>query len=253
MIEIKRITEIADYRRIPEIQQSAWGFSDRDVEPHQLMTRVQKYGGLVQGLFLDGEMAGFTYGLIGRWEGRYFIYSHMAAVRKERQGRGLGFLLKKAQREEVLRMGYDRIRWNFDPLEALNSFFNLHRLGVICHAYERNIYGEGESGLHRGMPTDRLIAEWELNSPRVAERLAHPAPARRIDVPEGQISDFSASTAYIEIPRDIRRLKETDLPGAQDWRRHTREWFETSFARGYRAGEIVFSADGQRIFYQLNR
>ena len=100
MIELKRIKEVEELKQLSEIQKSAWGFSDLDIEPHHLMTRVQKYGGLVQGLYVDNVLVGFTYAIVGKWEGEYFIYSHQTGVRKEHQGRGFGFLLKKAQRED---------------------------------------------------------------------------------------------------------------------------------------------------------
>ena len=103
MIEVKKINDIEDFKKIPEIQKSAWGFDDWDIEPHHLMTRVQKYGGLVQGLYYSGNLAGFTYALIGRWKGKHFIYSHMTGVLQEHQKQGFGYLLKKAQREEVLK------------------------------------------------------------------------------------------------------------------------------------------------------
>jgi predicted GNAT superfamily acetyltransferase len=251
MIEVKPIKDMKDFKKIPEIQKSAWGFSDRDIEPHQLMTRVQKYGGLVQGLYFNGELAGFTYAILAKWQGKYFIYSHMTGVRKEEQKKGFGFLLKKAQREEVLNMGYDVIRWNFDPLESMNAFFNIHRLGIISVEYEKDIYGTGESGLHKGLPTDRLIATWNLNSDHVIDKM-HGKDLPIIEqVPEKNPEDFSQQTAYIEIPRDIRSLKKTDIDEAVRWRMKTRRLFEAAFQNGYIATDIVFSKDKKRIFYKL--
>jgi predicted GNAT superfamily acetyltransferase len=251
MIEVKRIKDIKDFKKIPEIQKSAWGFLDLDIEPHHLMTRVQKYGGLVQGLFLNGELAGFTYALIGRWKGEHFIYSHMTGVRKEDQKKGFGFLLKKAQREEVLNMGYDVIRWNFDPLESMNAFFNIHRLGIISVEYERDIYGTGESGLHKGLPTDRLIASWNLNSDRVINKMNRKDLPIVENVPVKTPEDFTQKTVYIEIPRDIRSLKRTDISKALQWRMKTRRLFESAFQKGYAVTDIVFSKDKKRIFYKL--
>jgi predicted GNAT superfamily acetyltransferase len=253
MVEIKRLEAIDDFRKLLDIEKDAWGFTDEEVEPHHLMTRVQKYGGLVQGLFLDGEMIGFSYAIIGKWEGSYFIYSHMVAVRQELQKKGYGFLLKKAQREAILDMGYNTIRWNFDPLESLNSYFNMHRLGVISEEYERNIYGEGSSGLHQGLPTDRLIATWHLESDRVIRKIAEKDPPIIESVPSRLLDNFSEDIAYIEIPRDIRKLRETDLKAAQTWRMRTRELFESAFDKKYIAGDIVFSPDQKRIFYKLKR
>ncbi len=251
MIEFKTITDIKDFKKIPDIQKSAWGFSDRDIEPHQLMTRVQKYGGLVQGLYIDGELAGFTYAILARWKGKYFIYSHMTGVRKEDQKKGFGFLLKKAQREEVLNMGYDVIRWNFDPLESMNSYFNIHRLGVISVEYEKDIYGKGESGLHEGLSTDRLIATWNLKSDRVIDKMKRKDLAIKENVPEKNPVDFTQKTAHIEIPRDIRSLKKTNIDEAVQWRMKTRRLFESAFQNGYIATDIVFSEDNKRIFYKL--
>ncbi len=253
MVEIKRLDKIDYFYKLPEIEKSAWGFTDLEVEPHHLMTRVQKYGGLVQGLFVDGEIIGFSYAIIGKWKGEYFIYSHMVAVRKEHQGKGFGFMLKSAQREEIMKMGYDVIRWNFDPLESLNSYFNIHRLGVISDEYERNIYGEGRSGLHKGLPTDRLIATWYLRSERVATRIDRKEPPLIEDIPSNIIGKFKQSRAYIEIPRNIRELRERDIKKAREWRTRTREQFEYAFEKGYVATDIVFSPDKKRIFYRLNR
>ena len=251
MIEVKSIKEKKDFKKIPEIQKSAWGFSDRDIEPHQLMTRVQKYGGLVQGLFVNGELVGFTYAILAKWKDKYFIYSHMTGVRKEDQKKGFGFLLKKAQREAVLDMGYDVIRWNFDPLESMNAFFNIHRLGIISVEYERDIYGTGESGLHKGLSTDRLIATWNLNSDRVIDKMNGKDLPIIEQVPDKTLEDFSQKTAYIEIPRDIRSLKKTDIDKAIEWRMKTRRHFEAAFQSGYIVTDIVFSEDNKRIFYKL--
>ena len=251
MIEIKTLDSIADFRELPGIEQSAWEFSELDTEPHYLMARVQKYGGLVQGLFLDRKIIGFTYGVIGKWEGEHFIYSHMTAVVKEHQSRGYGFLLKKAQREGALKLGYDTIRWNFDALESLNAYFNLHRLGVISVEYDEDIYGMGESGLHKGLSTDRLIATWLLHSDRVATRLEKKIAPIEEDIPPSLIDNLSHETAYIETPKDIRAIKKKDMGLALAWRERHRELFEPAFQRGYVAEEFVFSKDRERVFFKL--
>jgi len=251
MVELKRIKDIEDFKKISEIQKSAWGFLDIDIEPHHLMTRVQKYGGLVQGIYYNGELAGYTYALIGKWKGAYFIYSHMTAVKQEYQYQGFGFLLKKAQREEVLKMGYEIMRWNFDPLESMNAFFNFHRLGIISTEYEQDIYGTGESGLHKGLPTDRLIATWLLNSNRVLGKMKQKEPSIIETIPDKNLENFNHKTAYIEIPRNIRSLKETNMNEAVQWRMKTRRLFESAFQKDYVVTDTVFSEDKKRIFYKL--
>src|SRR5205085_1494648 len=66
------------------------------------------------------------------------------------------------------------IKWTFEPMRARNAHFNLNRLGVVVREYAVNFYGtdyvtnptEKAAGLS-GMDSDRLFANWELNSPRV--------------------------------------------------------------------------------------
>lgn len=251
MIEIKTLKNISEFKELPRIQKSAWKFTDLDAEPHFLMTRVHKYGGLVQGLYLDGDMIGFTYALLGKWKGEIFIYSHMAAVVEEHQGKGFGFLLKKAQREGILELGYDVVRWNFDPLESLNAYFNLHRLGVISEEYERNVYGTGETGLHKGLSTDRLIATWLLKSNRVIERMEKKLAPIIVDIPREAVDDLSGDIAYIETPRDIRSIKQSDMHKAIEWRTRHRKLFESALAQGFIVEELVFTPDKDRLFFRL--
>jgi len=252
MIEIKTLTEVEELEKTVAIQKNAWGFNDLDTENHYLMTRIQKYGGLVQGLYLDGEMIGFTFALVGKRGEKYIFYSHMTAVKREFQGRGYGFLLKKAQRQGVLDLGYQEIEWNFDPIESLNAFFNFQRLGIISHEYERNVYGEGDSGLHKGLPTDRLIASWQLNSERVKHKMEIRDPRLIEEIQENRIGKFTGQTAYIEIPWDIRSIKQQDMPAAVEWRMKTRRLLEQALEQKYVVREVAFSPDQQRIFFKLD-
>src|SRR5208282_2978981 len=72
--------------------------------------------------------------------------------------------------------------WTFDPLQIKNAFLNIHRLGAIASAYLVDFYGVSSSRLQGGLPTDRLLAEWELDSPRVEAIFAqHPAAAQCIE------------------------------------------------------------------------
>ncbi|MFX1507746.1 MAG: hypothetical protein ACFFDC_16790 [Promethearchaeota archaeon] len=251
MIVIRKLKTVEEFKETAEIQKSAWGINDLEVDPYFLMTRVQKFGGLVHGLFMDNQFVGFTYGILGKWKAKIFFFSYMAAVRSEYQGQGFGFLLKKAQRTEVMKMGYDIIRWNFDPLESLNAYFNFHRLGAVCSEYERNIYGKGESGLDEGLSTDRLLVTWNISSERVSKRIEKKIKKIKIPVPMSRLGQFNEDIAYIEIPRDIRSLKKINLREAYEWRKKTRNQFEAAFSVGYVAEEIVFSEDEKRIFYRL--
>src|SRR5205823_11777737 len=110
--------------------------------------------------------------------------------------RGVGRMLKLFQRDEALGRGIRLIEWTFDPLELKNAHFNLNRLGAICRHYIPNLYGVTTSPLHRGMATDRLVAEWHLDSPRVVAAIG------------GLVPTEIAAPAKIELPGELEQWKE---------------------------------------------
>ena len=91
----------------------------------------------------------------------------MLAVREGYRNRGVGAQLKLEQRREALKRGIRHMEWTFDPLEIKNAYLNIHKLGAIACRYEEDFYGVSSSRLQGGLPTDRLVAEWRLDSPRV--------------------------------------------------------------------------------------
>ena len=96
----------------------------------------------------------------------------MLAVAPEYRNRGVGKMLKLAQREDALARGIELIEWTFDPLEAKNAFFNIEKLGAIVRRYTPDFYGASTSPLHGNLPTDRLHAEWWLRTARVRSLLS---------------------------------------------------------------------------------
>src|SRR2546428_11867825 len=102
----------------------------------------------------------------------------MAGVRPGLQDRGIGFLLKRAQRQEALERGLDRMVWTYDPLQSLNASFNLRKLGVTASRYYVDYYGEMPDAINRGLPSDRLVVDWRLREPAFATRLTGDAPPR---------------------------------------------------------------------------
>ena len=117
-------------------------------------------------------MVGFVYSIVGMKPGQVLQWSHMLGVLAEYRNSGLGRALKLAQRERALAQGYDLIEWTFDPLQALNAHLNFSKLGVVAEEYHRNVYGESTSVLHKGTPTDRLVAQWWIREPHVERRVA---------------------------------------------------------------------------------
>jgi predicted GNAT superfamily acetyltransferase len=162
----------------------------------------------------------------------------MLAVREAYRNRGLGAQLKLEQRREALARGIRYMEWTFDPLEIKNAFLNIHKLGAVACGYRVNFYGVSSSRLQGGLPTDRLLAEWRLDSPRVQAILAGGQPAsnhieERIQVP-ASIYEWKASE------RDRERALAVQL--------ENRRKFQHAFSRGLAVLGFVRDTQGNGIF-----
>ncbi|HEY1404877.1 MAG TPA: hypothetical protein VGB05_12165, partial [Pyrinomonadaceae bacterium] len=132
-----------------------------------------------------------------------------------------------AQRERALAEGRNFIRWTFEPMQARNAHFNINRLGVVIRSYTVNFYGwdAGTEAIADGeqfnLDSDRLIAEWELGTSRVAAcaRGERPTPA-------------AAPAAIVEIPPDWKTLRREDGRAAQGELLRVRSEFQKHFAAG---------------------
>ena len=164
---VRNCHDLEELRACVAVQKEVWNFSDADLVPLRMFVVAAKVGGQVIGGFDGKQLAGFAFAVPGVRDGRPYLHSHMLAVLESYRNSGLGRRLKLAQREEALDRGIDLMEWTFDPLEIKNAYFNIERLGAIARRYTVNQYGLSSSPLQGGLPTDRLVAEWWLKSPRV--------------------------------------------------------------------------------------
>ncbi len=222
-IEIRACAEVEEFERMVELQKTIWGFADIDLVPLRMFVVASKIGGQVFGAFDAAEMVGFVMAVPGYRHGKSYLHSHMAAVLPAYQNRGVGRALKLKQREEALGRGIGLVEWTFDPLELKNARFNLERLGAIARRYVRNQYGRTSSPLHGGLPTDRLVAEWWLRTPRVENVIGGGSVPR------------AAKAERIRIPANIGELKKSDPKAAAQAQEEAGAAFEKWFAQGYAA------------------
>ena len=234
-VEIRHCSTIAEYDECLRLERVTWG--EGILVPTAIFVVAQETGGQILGAYAGSEMVGFTLALAGVHEGRPFLHSHMTAVVEAFRDRGVGRALKLFQRQDAVARGFALVEWTFDPLELKNAHFNFMRLGAVARRFIPNCYGVTESPLHAGMPTDRLVAEWWLDSPRVNSLLAAPAggPARSSH-PE---VEARAGVEKIAVPLNITELRLRDRAAAQRIQSGVREQFEKCFAKGYAATEIA--------------
>jgi len=166
----------------------------------------------------------------------------MLSVKEGYRNRGLGTQLKREQRREALSRGIRLMEWTFDPLEIKNSFLNIHRLGAIVREYRVDFYGLSSSRLQGGLPTDRLLAEWQLDTPRVQAILeGRPAAARII---EEKIEE------RILVPASIYQWKASEAGRelALAVQLENRRKFLQAFSQGLAVLGFVRDAEGNGVF-----
>ena len=222
-LAIRRLETEAEFREALDVEKRVWGFADVELVPWRLMVVATESGGLVAGAF-DGEtMIGFSLAFAGAHaDGTCYWHSHMTGVLPAYQNRRIGRQLKLHQRKQAIERGIDLIAWTFDPLEIRNAYFNVVRLGVCIERFLPNLYGMTSSPLQGALPTDRLVAEWYVNSSQVAAALAEK---------KGDDRDKQVETT-IEVPAEIEQLRHSDIEAARSIQVRVREEFQQSFAAG---------------------
>jgi predicted GNAT superfamily acetyltransferase len=161
----------------------------------------------------------------------------MLAVKEAYRNRGIGAQLKLEQRRDALARGIRHMEWTFDPLEIKNAWLNIHNLGAMVRTYRVNFYGVSSSRLQGGLPTDRLLAEWELDSPRVIATL------------EGQPATYQIEERIL-VPAAIYQWKASDKnrERALAVQLENRQKFQQAFARGQAILGFTRDADGNGVF-----
>ncbi len=230
-IMIRPLQEVEEMSIGVDLQRRVWGYAEIDIVPDQIFIVARESGGQVLGAFHEDKAIGFALAFAGVHGGRIHLHSHMVAVLPEYQDRGVGRMLKLAQRDDAISRGIDLIEWTFDPLQMKNAYFNLMRLGAIVRRYIPNFYGRTSSPLHGGLPTDRLVAEWWVRSARVQELLA------------GKIPKAGPDRVRIRIPAGIRQITSSHPAEAERIQTGVRSQFERHIAEGHAAVGFEFDAE----------
>jgi predicted GNAT superfamily acetyltransferase len=231
-IVIRKCSALKEFHACVALQQEIWAEADLEIEPSTMFVVASLTGGQVLGAFDGEKLVGFTLAVVGWRQGLAYLHSHQTGVDAAYRNRGVGRMLKLFQRDEALARGIRLVEWTFDPLELKNAHFNLNRLGAICRRYIPDLYGVTTSPLHRGIPTDRLVAEWWLDSPRVIAAIQNLAPAA------------TNAPAAIELPTEFAQGKLADLQQVLAVQTKVREEFTKWFAREYAAIAVRSAAKG---------
>lgn len=209
-----------------ELQRRVFASPDLEISPVRHLIVAKYAGGFTLGAYSNEKLIGFVLSLPMFQGNERAFYSHMTAVDNSFQSLGIGAKLKWAQRERALADGATYIKWTYQPVLARNAFFNLERLGVTINTYMPNFYGTGAEANETKaevleVESDRLFADWNLNSPKV------------VAFSKGeQFEETGEVVRTVEIPPNWNEfvVKETKKAIAEQER--IKHEFETAFAEG---------------------
>lgn len=209
-----------------------------------------------------------------------FWYGARMGVDRRYWDKDIGDDLVKTLYECAKERSIHRIRWTYDPLVSRNGYIYIHKMGATVKEIGFNYYSAvfTSDEFNRGISTDRLIVEWQINSDRVRNRMERGVLPPLFDTSaitsENTVNDvemdeqglerpgeklafnLSVSPIFMEIPYDQDKLLRTDRGKAQILRNKIRGLFMHYLARGYivRGFAVKKEPDGRRRpFYRLER
>ncbi len=245
-MHLRELTTHADLFACERVQCVVWGEPVPEASA-PLLRAAQHAGALVAGAFSGERLVGMVYGFPSFVGGRVGQHSHLLAVLPEARGQGVGQALKWFQRRWCLERGVTHVTWTFDPLRAKNARLNLEHLGASAQEYLPDFYGPLGGPLNGTLPSDRLLAEWSLESPHVAA-LARGESRPKTDKPtDVRLENCGGEPLlhpnvmekqiWLELPPTF--VPETDPEHALRWRLALREALAAPLAVGYRASRFV--------------
>lgn len=275
VIFIKKLTTLQEMNNVEQLQEKIWNIAP--VPYHQTFTAINN-GGFILGAYAGETLVGFQYSFPGAKDGQTYLCSHMLGMLPDYRKKGLGKKLKILQRDHALSMGYKLISWTFDPLEFVNAYLNLSKLRGIGAYYYENYYGVMSDSLNKGLPSDRFLVEWWINSDHVKSFYkieSTDKTERTLDEDDGAYQLLmetktnkhgfliagEPNTVRIEknedcrkryavpIPFNIQEIKNADHELAADWRLKTRQAISVLMAQGYITDKVVKDDVNNRAVY----
>lgn len=240
-IEIHECATLEQLAECVQLQRDVFQLPEVELSPVRHFIVTKNAGGFTLGAYDGDRLAGFVLSVPAFVRGEHAFYSHMTGVRAEYQSHGIGAKLKWAQRLRALTEGVKYIKWTFEPLKARNAYFNLEKLGAIVAEYEPNFYGVDYTtapDAKIGLASDRLIAEWHLESPKVVALAAGE-----------KFIDDRQPDAEIVITNDWAGLVAADPAAALAEQLRIRGEFQAAFASG--STGRAFRRDAERPAYLL--
>ena len=210
---IRVLHHLNEMQQLQACTDLVWGPGTGNMVSADFLMALSHAGGYVSGAFTStdsGEiMVACSFGMLAQHRGDWCLHSHITGVSPTLQNSGLGTAMKNHQKQWAIDAGLAAITWTFDPLVRRNAWFNIERLGANAVEFHINFYGPLNDEINGDDETDRLLARWDIDSPR----------ARKTD----------SDAIFIETPEDIVQLRRTDPDAARAWRLKIRHELSKAF------------------------
>lgn len=211
-IEFRELRTAAELAPLPVLESRVWGAQGELVAVNMLVATISE-GGMAIGAFDGDRLVGSVYGFATHEP--HVLHSHYLAVDPDYRGSGLGVALKHRQREWCLSNGRTAMRWTFDPLQLGNAHLNLRSLRAIGVNYHPDLYGV-MGGINGGLPSDRLVVEWELVGARFtgteSVEVAVP-PVTAEEIASAMHARFAVRDAMMPLVADGWQVTDADRIG----------------------------------------
>jgi predicted GNAT superfamily acetyltransferase len=245
-IIIRTIETIEGLEAVRKLEELVWS-KEEAVPVNQTMAAV-KNGGFVLGAFSEKQLIGFQYSFPGFDGEKCYLCSHSLGIHPELRKYGIGEKLKWAQKKAAAEKGYNLITWTYDPLETVNGYLNLHKLGAVCSTYLENVYGEMADELNAGIPSDRFLVEWGIKDSKNASKYDMEGDYPRAIItsirdgfliPEKIDVNLRSKTLFVPVPGNFQELKRYSLTLGLAWREYTQKVFSHYFSLGWKAVDLI--------------
>ncbi|MEM3398969.1 MAG: hypothetical protein QW724_05440 [Nitrososphaerota archaeon] len=269
--KIVRITDRESFKQLEFFQTVFFGRGD--IIPYHVLIAFQEIGGVVLVAYDENNRPiGLLCGYNSFKNGEVFHYIHFCGVLPEYSHTDLSKQLRMTARESLLEEGIRQAMWLIDPLNPVEAYMSIHKLGGVAREYIRNFYGLMRDPQNRGLESDRLIVRWDLDSKEVKEKLSREVEEEvsevNLDILEKSVlvvrdGSFKRILDYrlnlnndklcLEIPTNIESIKKKDLSIAIEWRETTRKIFEHYLPRGYAVTEVLKNLRNDCCYYILEK
>ncbi|WP_051541165.1 GNAT family N-acetyltransferase [Caldalkalibacillus mannanilyticus] len=274
-VKVRRLHTIEELTQVRELEASIWSMEDSVSVNHTIATI--KNGGLVLGAYLEEKLIGFQYSFPGFDGEKVYLCSHTLGIHPSYRKYGIGERLKWVQREEARKQGYKLIKWTYDPLETVNGYLNMHKLGAVCSTYLVNAYGEMPDALNAGIPSDRFLVEWRtehhespdssMDKLAIEQSIVTEAPQRIQTVyleEEGYFAPkevelkqeeqaTSTNLLLLPVPSNFQEIKKNDIQLALEWRLKVREVCLHYFNQQWKVVDLIRHPSDEKLCFYIFR